>query len=128
MKKIVMILIVWLIAFTGVKAQTASQNYDLAKNDTLIQKVEIMMWKVCQSVIGEADLANGGTYPIAVVAKRHNLAIKCFNDSDEYKRRFAFAIFSLGVLDINVSDVNIEGYIGNVFNDLAGVTYAELNP
>lgn len=128
MKKLLITFILIIPFCLVTQGQTASESYDYSRNDTLIQKVEIMMWKVCQAVIGEADVANGGTYPSAVIAKRHSLAIKCFNDSDEYKRRFTSAIFSLGLFDATISDINIEGYIGNVFNDLAGVTYNDLNP
>lgn len=128
MKKLFIILILLVPIGIVLNAQTASECYDYAKTDTLIQKFEIMMWKVAQQVLGEADVDNGGTYPATVVDKRRTLALRALDDSDEYKRRFIKAVFSLGLFDANISDINIEGYIGNVWNDLAGVTYDELNP
>jgi hypothetical protein len=128
MKNLILLFLFSSIFINVANSQTASENYNNSKNDTLIQKFEIMMWKVGQQVMSDSSTTYGGKYPQAALNKRRILAQKTFNDSDEYKRRFAAAVFSLGLFDENITDVNIESYIGIVYNSLANVTYEDLNP
>jgi len=119
MKKLLLLLISCLTITSY--SQTALDNYNLSKNETFIKKTETLMLKAANSIVGETGLS------AIVLQKRANLAAKVYYDISAYKRIFASLIAAQGTLTLASSDNDIEFTINAVWNDLAGVSYEDLN-
>lgn len=105
---------------------SAIQNYQLSLDPTFKSRTESLLKKVATQIQGESPTAQN---PQAAVDKRGILAVKILNDlTGQESQKFSDAIASQGTLTISSDDSDIEFTINVVFNDIAGVTYADLNP
>lgn len=118
MKKLVLVLFVTVLCFS-VTGQTAVENYSLVQSDTFNLRTEMLLIKSCNAIVGEDTT----TYSLAIVNKRHSLAMNVYSDIAKYRMRFVRAIAAQGTLTESSSDNDIEFTINSVFNDLAGVKF-----
>ncbi len=110
--------------------------HKVATHADFVKTIKMAMLTKAASVAGE----NNADLPQAVLNKRQALANKVFADSDGQAKQFAFhaATFGEGVIAVgngnelvysggNTLDDAIDSIMENIWNDRAGVTYAELN-
>ena len=104
----------------------AITNYELGNNSEFRNKVESLLKKVATQIQGEEPTVE---LPQVAVTKRAALCNEIFRDFQRrWEAQFSMTIASLGTLTLLSDDNDIEFTIVSVFSDMAGVTYADLNP
>lgn len=87
----------------------------LLKNQSFLDKVSMALEKVATQIVGEAQDPNKEI----LHQKRHDLGDEVLNN--DKTKTFAKAIISLGSLNLQSPDGDIEWAIGSVWDDIAGV-------
>ena len=95
----------------------AKDNYELSNNSDFILRVEMLLLKVINNVIGEDQ----GSMTLDKFNKRHDFAYKCLLNSNNYIVTMCRCVANNPTIDINSSDGDIEFTINSLVDDFAGV-------
>lgn len=117
MKKYILLLGFCFVAF-GISAQTALDNYKLANNDTIQKRVIMLSLKIATQVTGETV---SSSLTQTMIDKRHDFALRVFYNHDWAKNIISSTIFSLGTLNKNSTDSDLEYTIVTIWDDLSGI-------
>jgi hypothetical protein len=99
------------------------ESYDLLSDSGFQIKVREAMVKSALAILGETPASPANT---TLDDKRHALAEAVLVDIDMYAVRFREACASLGTLTTSSTDADVEFTVSAVWNDMAGVSGADL--
>jgi len=94
----------------------------LAGNSIFRIKVEMAMIKAAGQIAGETPASPAN---IPKDDKRHDLTQNVYSNKEAWLDRFAHACAAKGTLSNASTDADVEFTVGEVWDDLAGVTGAE---
>lgn len=98
-----------------------TEDKGLAGDSSFMQRIEMAMLLTATQVCGEPVTAKA-----IVDSKRHDLSVNVTADKDTWKVRFAHITAALGTLLISSTDQQIKDAVSAVWNDIAGVSGADL--
>lgn len=96
---------------------------ELATNSSFLTQIEMAMLNAANNIAGETPASPANT---SLDDKRHALTQNVYVGKDTWLVTFAHACAAMGTLSTASTDSDVQNSVNAIWNDLAGVTGAEV--